>query len=57
MHDDYKKRFHCLFFFLKSEDCVIDGGLNSKRVKADLHGTTLSHSTSFQQAYDINCFL
>ena len=57
MHDDYKKRFHCLFFFRKSEDCVIDGGLNSKRVKADLHGTTLSHSTSFQQAYDINCFL
>ena len=26
-------------------------------VKADLHGTTLSHATSLQQAYDMNCFV
>ena len=26
-------------------------------VKADLHGTTLSHTTSLRQAYDKNCFL
>ena len=26
-------------------------------VKGDLHGTTLSHATSLQQAYDTNCFL
>ena len=25
-------------------------------VKADLHGTTLSHTTSLRQAYDMNCF-
>ena len=26
-------------------------------IKADLHGTTLSHTTSLRQAYDMNCFL
>ena len=26
-------------------------------LKADLHGTTLSHATSFRQAYDMNCFV
>ena len=26
-------------------------------VKADLHGTTVLHFTSLQQAYDMNCFL
>ena len=26
-------------------------------LKADLHGTTLSHTTSLRQAYDMNCFL
>ena len=26
-------------------------------IKADLHGTTLSHNTSLRQAYDINRFL
>ena len=26
-------------------------------LKADLHGTTLSHTTSLQQAYELNCFL
>ena len=24
-------------------------------LKADLHGTTLSHTTSLRKAYDINC--
>ena len=26
-------------------------------VKGDLHGTTSSHATSLQQAYDTNCFV
>ena len=26
-------------------------------LKADLHGTTLSHTTSLRQAYDMNCFV
>ena len=26
-------------------------------IKGDLHGTTLSHATSQQQAYDTNCFV
>ena len=26
-------------------------------LKADLHGTTLSHATSLRQAYDMNCFV
>ena len=26
-------------------------------IKADLHGTTLSHTTSLRKAYDMNCFL
>ena len=26
-------------------------------LKADLHGTTLSHTGSLRQAYDMNCFL
>ena len=26
-------------------------------LKADLHGTTLSHTTSLRQAYDMNCFM
>ena len=26
-------------------------------LKADLHGTTLSHTTSARLAYDMNCFL
>ena len=25
-------------------------------LKANLHGTTLSHTTSLRQAYDMNCF-
>ena len=29
----------------------------ARRVKADFHGTTLSHKTSLRQAYDMNCFL
>ena len=28
-----------------------------RTLKADLHGTTLSHATSLRQAYDMNCFV
>ena len=27
------------------------------RIRADLHGTTLSHATSLRQTYDTNCFV
>ena len=26
-------------------------------IKADLHGTTLSHATSLRQDYEMNCFV
>ena len=28
-----------------------------ENLRADLHGTTLSHATSLRQAYDMNCFV
>ena len=31
--------------------------LTEVMVRADLHGTSLSHATSLQQAYDMNCFV
>ena len=31
--------------------------LTANNLKADLHGTTLSHATSLRQAYDMNCFV
>ena len=36
-------------------DLLLKGGMIS--VKGDLHGTTLSHATTLQQAYDTNCFV
>ena len=29
----------------------------TNRLRAYLHGTTLSHATSLRQAYDTNCFV
>ena len=40
-------RFRDIYVFEESDDVV----------KADLHGTTLSHTTSLRQAYDMNCFV
>ena len=37
---------------IRKRICAKDGN-----VKADLHGTTLSHATSLRQAYDMNCFV
>ena len=41
---------------------IKDSSASQKRacsdiLKADLHGTTLSHTTSLRQAYDMNCFV
>ena len=44
-----------LTFHLFADDTNIY--FSSKHLKADLHGTTLSHATSLRQAYDINCFV
>ena len=36
---------------------TLSGFITISHLKADLHGTTLSHTTSLRQAYDMNCFV
>ena len=48
-----KKKFWQSYLLAQSE-CTIEIW---STLKADLHGTTLSHTTSLRQAYDMNCFV